>query len=322
MAVSGVGTAALAADPWVVYEGREGPGNGKHIVFVTGDEEYRSEEGMPMLAKILSARHGFKCTVLFPINPEDGTIDPNNQTNVPGLHLLEDADLMVLFARFREFPDEDMKHFVDYLNGGGPIIAFRTSTHAFEYRRNPESPYARYDWRNREWPGGFGRQVLGDTWINHHGRHGQEGARGLINGLYESHPVLRGVKDIWGPSDVYGIRNLTPDARVLVHGLTLKGMEPDSPPNFEKSLMPLVWVKNYQTETGNTARILTSTIGASVDLESEDLRRLVVNGCYWAVGLAGQIPERADVNYVGEYKPTFFGFDKFTQGVKPSDHEL
>jgi hypothetical protein len=134
--------------------------------------------------------------------------------------------------------------------------------------------------------------------------------------------VLRGVKDIWGPSDVYGIRNLTPDARVLVHGLTLKGMEPDSPPNFEKSLMPLVWVKDYQTETGNAARILTSTIGASVDLESEDLRRLVVNGCYWAVGLAGQIPERADVNYVGEYKPTFFGFGKFTKGVKPSDHEL
>ena len=60
-------TAAIAGD-WVVYEGKKGPGKGKHIVFLSGDEEYRSEEALPQLAKILAVQHGFKCTVLFPIN--------------------------------------------------------------------------------------------------------------------------------------------------------------------------------------------------------------------------------------------------------------
>src|SRR5436189_5398894 len=95
------GNRTVAAD-WVVYEGKAGPGKGKHIVFISGDEEYRSEEALPMLAKILALRHGFKCTVLFAVNPADGTIDPNIKTNIPGLHLLETADMMVISTRFRE----------------------------------------------------------------------------------------------------------------------------------------------------------------------------------------------------------------------------
>ena len=90
-----------------------------------------------MLGKILSQRHGFKCTVLFSVNPDTGTIDPVNQTNVPGMHLLDSADLVILLFRFRELPDADMKHFVDYLQAGKPVIALRTATHAFQYSRRP-----------------------------------------------------------------------------------------------------------------------------------------------------------------------------------------
>ena len=99
-------------NPWLVFEGGEGPGQGKHIVFVTGDEEYRSEEGMPQMAKILSKHHGFKCTVLFAIDP-DGTINPQNQQNIPGTKALDTADLMVVFLRFRDLPDDQMKPIVD-----------------------------------------------------------------------------------------------------------------------------------------------------------------------------------------------------------------
>src|ERR1041385_3763796 len=108
----------VCAKDWVDYEGKEGPGAGKHIVFITGDEEYRSEEGMPMLAKILAVRHGFKCTVLFALDPSDGTIDPNNQTNIVGLETLPTADLVVLQLRFRELSDARMKYFADYLASG------------------------------------------------------------------------------------------------------------------------------------------------------------------------------------------------------------
>ncbi|MCX6912071.1 MAG: hypothetical protein NT167_03270, partial [Verrucomicrobia bacterium] len=111
-----------AADT-VVYQGKQGAGQGKHIVFLAGDEEYRSEEGLPMLAKILAVRHGFKCTVVFPVNPANGTIDPLILTNMPGVTALDSADVCVMGLRFRELPDPQMKHFADYLNAGKPIIA-------------------------------------------------------------------------------------------------------------------------------------------------------------------------------------------------------
>src|ERR1043166_9354027 len=123
-----LGFSVSGAD-WVVYEGKHGPGLGKHIVFVSGDEEYRSEEGLPMLARILAVRHGFKCTVLFPINPEDGTIDPNNQTNSVGLKALENADMMVILTRFREPAVDQMKYIVDFVNAGKPVFGLRTATH-------------------------------------------------------------------------------------------------------------------------------------------------------------------------------------------------
>lgn len=320
IAVSILAAMLGSAPAAVVYPGGAGPGKGKHIVLLAGDEEYRSEEGLPMLGKILSQRHGFKCTVLFSLNPADGTIDPNNQTNVPGMQAIGSADLVILQFRFRELPDADMKHLVDYMQAGKPLIAIRTSTHAFQYRRNPNSRYARYSYDSKDWPGGFGQQALGDTWVSHHGVHGKESARGLIDGTHARHPVLRGVKDVWGPSDVYGIIHLKPADAVLLHGLTLRGMQPDSPPNYDKPLMPLVWIRNYNWEHGKEMRSLTSTIGAANDLQSEDLRRLFVNACYWLTGL--EVPARAGVAYVGEFKPSFFGFGTFKKGVKPSEHEL
>lgn len=312
----------LGADPWIVYEGQEGPGEGKHIVFISGDEEYRSEEALPMLARILAARHGFKCTVLFAIDPETGEINPEHTANIPGLHQLERADLMVLFTRFRELPDKQMRYIVDYTNSGRPVIGLRTATHAFRYEEDASSPYARYTWDHKDpdFEGGYGRQVFGETWVRHHGVHGRESTRGIINGLLEHHPILRGVRDIWGPTDVYGIRNLE-GAEVLVHGLSLQGMEADSPPNYGKSVMPIAWVRTYTGEQGKASRVFASTMGASVDFKSEDLRRLFVNACYWAIGLEDQIPEKNNVDYADPYEPTFFGFGKHRKGLKPSDFE-
>ena len=64
--------------------GKKGPGKGKTIVLVSGDEEYRTEESMPMLAKILSQKHGFHCKVLFAWDSSGKHIDPNNQAGVRG----------------------------------------------------------------------------------------------------------------------------------------------------------------------------------------------------------------------------------------------
>eukprot|EP01034_Spumella_vulgaris_P014775 gene14775-18880_t len=89
----------LAAAPLtpITYPAQPGPGAGKRIVFLTGDEEYRGEEGLPMLAKILSQRYGFTCTVLFPLDP-DGTINPDNNTSLSDPAALDTADGIVIDA--------------------------------------------------------------------------------------------------------------------------------------------------------------------------------------------------------------------------------
>lgn len=307
---------------WCVFEGKAGPGAGKHIVLLSGDEEYRSEEVMPMLARILANRHGFKCTVLFSVNPTNGFIDPIVLNNIPGIEALDTADLCIMKLRFRELPDGQMRHFVKYVESGKPIIGLRTSTHSFSYERNKQSPYAKYDWRNKEWAGGFGQQVLGETWVNHHGDHGKESTRGIVNPALKDHPVVRGVSDIWGPTDVYGVVHLPKEAQVLVFGQVLTGMKPTDPPLAgpkNEPMMPLAWVRTYSGESGKSSKIFTTTMGAAVDFESEGLRRLIVNAAYWATGL--DVPQKADVAYIGEYKPTWFGFGKFTKGIRPSDFE-
>jgi hypothetical protein len=260
--------------------------------------------------------------VLFPIDPVDGTINPVITTNLPGLEVLHGADLCIMSLRFRELPDSQMRHIVDYLRAGKPMIGLRTSTHAFAYGKDSKSAYAHFDWRSTKWPGGFGRQVLGETWVSHHGIHGKESTRGLINDQYKAHPILRGVSPIWGPTDVYTVTQLDPEATVLLHGQVLAGMEPSSPPvagSKNEPMMPLAWLRDYKIENGVAGTVLTSTIGAAVDFEDESLRRFLVNGAYWLTGMGDRIPEKADVRPVGEYKPTYFGFGKFKRGVKPTD---
>ncbi len=316
---------APPASQGVVFEGGAGIGAGKHIVLVAGDEEYRSEEALPMLARLLSVRHGFRCTLLFSTDPETGAIDPDNRLHLPGLQALASADLLVLFVRFRRLPDEDMRHVVEYVESGKPVIGIRTATHAFIYEPGSASPYARWAWDSAEWPGGFGQQVLGETWVSHHGAHGKESTRGVVPEAVKDHPVLRGVHDVWGPTDVYGIRVLPPDARVLLEGSIHTGMEPDAPAADDARnapRMPIAWIRERSLGEEKVQRVFASTIGASVDLRSEDLRRLYVNACLWAVGREERIPARADARVVGAYEPTMFGFGTWTRGVMPRDHAL
>jgi len=319
---------AQAADPWLTFAGGKGPGKGKHIVLISGDEEYRSEEALPQLGRILAERHGFKTTVLFAIDP-DGTVNPENRKNIPGLAALRTADLIIVATRYRQLPDDQMKLWDEYVHSGKPVIGLRTATHAFAFDKDVPTSYRHWDNRDKgEWPGGFGKQVLGETWISHHGKHKVQSTRGVIAPGAEKHPVLRGVKDVWGPTDVYTVRMPLPDGTTtLLLGQVLTGMNPTDGPadgptekKLNDPMMPLAWVRTFTTRTGRQARVFTTTMGASVDFECEDLRRLVVNAAYWAVGLEKKIPQRADVRIVGRYEPTFYGFGKHRRGLRPEDY--
>ena len=311
------------ADDRLVLDGYDGPGKGKHVVLLAGDDEYRSEELIPQLAKILAVHHGFKCTVLFALNKDTGEIDPGAQDNVPGLEALETADMMIMFLRFRDLPDDQMKHIMDYTNSGKPMMGLRTSTHAFNIRKRKDGPYGKWSFRaGGKTAGGYGRQVFGETWAGHYGHHNRESTRGLVAKGMEKSPIVKGCEDIWGPSDVYTIRKLTGDSKPVIMGQVLSGMKPKDEPNPDKKLMPLAWVKTYTGTGGKAAKVFATTMGHGGDLKSEGFRRLLVNASYWCVALADKIPDRAKVDFVGEYKPNNIGMGRFKKGLKPEDHKV
>jgi hypothetical protein len=324
--------ASVAADAPFVLEGKDGPGKGKHIVLISGDQEYRSEETIPQLAKILANRHGFKCTVLFTLD-KDGTVFPNGEKvkgvdthNIPGLEALQTADLMVIFTRFLNLPDDQMQHVVDYLAAGKPVIGLRTATHAFNIPNDRK--FTRYSFNSgaNDYKQGFGKQVLGETWVAHHGAHGKEGTRGRFAQGQEVHPILRGIKDgdIFGTTDVYTVNlPLAGDSTPIVLGEVTETLKPDSravPGKKNHPMMPVAWVKSYKGE--QTGRVFTTTMGASQDFAFEATRRMIVNACYWAIGLEDKIPDKSNVDIVGEFHPTPFRFkqDKeWKPGAKPAE---
>lgn len=305
---------------WLEISGSgQGPGVGKRIVLISGDEEYRSEELMPQLAKILATHHGFDCTVLFAIDPQTGQIKPDQTDNLPGLHRLAGADLMIIATRFRNLPDDQMQHLVQYIEGGNPIIGLRTATHAF----NPpaDSTYARYGWKyaGADYPQGFGRQVLGETWIAHHGKHGSESTRGIV--ADRSHVIATGIQDgdIWGPSDVYRVRLPLPEgSQVIFRGAILAGMTPDAPAvddERNRPMMPIGWTRTYRG-----ARVFTTTMGAATDFVHPGLRRMLVNASLWAVGQEDAITADLEISTVGRFEPTPFGFGGYVPGKRPADY--
>ena len=308
----------------VTYTGRQGAGLGKHIVLVAGDDaEYHSEEALPALAKILAVRHGFTCTVLFSINSDDGTINPREKRNTPGLEALKTADLLVLFIRWRDLPDDQMKYFVDYFESGRPIIAIRTGTHPFWLKTS--KTYETWSWNSTVpgWEGGFGRKILGETWVAHHAKHGQQSTRGLFAPGTTDSPILRGISDgeIWGSTEVYEVHLPLPSTcRPLILGQVLSwiGSDADAVEGpLNNPMMPIAWTNDY-----HGARIFTSTIGSADDIENDAVRRMFVNAAYWAVGLESRIPPKANVAFVGRYQPHSFLSEVYTAGVKPSDLAL
>ncbi len=322
LGLAGSALNAQAQDPWVVYPGGDGPGKGRHIVFVAGEESYRSEESMPLMAGILSRHHGFKCTVLFAIDPKDGTINPFVKNNIPGLEALQSADLLVAFFRWRELPDDQMKRIVDYTDSGKPIIGIRNATHPFRYEKRPDSPYARFDSGSKDPQGGWGRLVLGETWVSHYGKNLVESTR--CDAVQSEHPIMRGVaKSFWLPDDVYGISAaLHGDCTPILLGQPLVGWKSDDEPHPDKKPIPVAWTKTYTGTAGKAARVFTTTMGHGDVFQVEDFRRLIANACYWCQGMEERIHRSAKVDIVGTYNPGPVGAKGLKTGVKPSDLRL
>lgn len=314
----------------LIFEGKEGPGKGKHIVLISGDEEYRSEESYPMLAQILATHHGFKCTVLFAIDPKKRTVNPYVNNNVPGLETLTTADLIIVGLRWRQLPDRQMKYFDEYLKSGKPILLTRTGNHAFRFTEGNYLHYT-YNYKEKEndikhpWFRGFGGFLSGDHYHKHHGRHKHESTRGIFAPEAKGNPVLNGISDgeIWGSTDVYGARLGHVNVRPIVLGQVLtreSKYDPrdknygNKPTDFKpvegknSPMIPVAWYKDYKhPESSKTGLCFTTTMGSSTDFENAGLRRLTVNATYQLLNL--EIPENGTkVDYANNYRTTAYGF--------------
>lgn len=291
----------------------------KHIVFVSGEEEYRSEESFPMIAKILERETGAKVSFCFSVD-SSGYIDPNNTRHIGDLEKLKDADLMVIFARFRALPEDELKYIKDYVESGKPIIGLRTSTHAFLYKEDSLKHM------NNEWP----TKVFGQQWITHHG-HFDDGNKPLTSVYYANkmmQPILRGVKPFDAYSWLYhvdgGQWKLQGDCNILLKGKSLKSNH-EMEGNLEKFPLtnPVAWTKTYTTNSGKTSKVFFTTLGHPYDFKDASMRKLLLNSILWTLDAENKIPENGvNADPVDIYQPSNSGFgQKYKKGVKLVDLE-
>ncbi|MDC3335608.1 GDSL-type esterase/lipase family protein [Opitutales bacterium] len=308
---------ALLGNP-VKYSASGKDKKGKHIVLIASDHEYRAEETIPALARILSVHHGIDCTVLFGID-QNGEIVAG-VSNIPGLEALKNADGMVIFTRFLALPPEQMKYIDDYLNRAGPVVGLRTSTHGFKYdEKRKNDPYYKYSFRytGKDYQGGFGHQVLGQSWVGHYGKNHQQSTRIDIIPAKKNHPILRGVSKVHVHAGGYNAE-AQKDWDILTMAQPLMTMKPDGADDKSKPPMASEWTRHYTGKNGKKGRVFTSLYGASEDILNAGYRRMIINGIYWSLGLEKHIKGDSKIDFVGSYKPTTFKNRGEVKGLKPS----
>jgi glucose/arabinose dehydrogenase/mono/diheme cytochrome c family protein len=301
------------------------------IVFLTGDEEYRSEESMPMLARILRRDFDFDVSVGFSVDAH-GIVDPNAAESLTRTEELVDADLMVLFLRFRRPDEATFQRILDFLAAGKPVVAFRTSTHAFRFEA--DSKWA--DWGSQPDPtfvhsfgdGALIRDLVGQKWITHHG-HFSDGHDPLtavtLDPTQHEHPILRGVEPFDAYSWLYHVEGggdtVTGDPTFLLHGQALRSNH-EANGNLDRFPLnnPVAWTGHHYWGEA-PARVFTTTLGHPYDFRHGAMRRLALQGILWAMGAEDQIPdEGVPADPVRPYEPNNSGFgDTYKPGHHPED---
>lgn len=232
----------------------------KKIAFLIGEPEYSSQLTMPRISEELRKRHAYQVTLcLSNIIPDEPHFALSEFTH---LDVLADADLMVVYTRFRVLPDYQMEMIKAFLDSGRPVVGLRTATHAFYFPSNSK-------WHS--WNDGFGRDVFGTPWISHHG-HSSSTDVSLI-ATSKNHPILQGV-DIHFRlrSWLYNVLPLSKPCEQLLWG---KPLEPEGKIHEN----PVAW-----TTAHNQGRVFFTTLGHPDDFDVPSFRSLLINGIRWAIG--------------------------------------
>ncbi len=242
------------------YGPEDDPSGKPHLVMIIAEDEYKSEQTLPSFAKANLAED-FRLTFLF--------ADEQDPNSIAGLEALRTANVVLMSIRRRPLPQSQLDQIRAYIAAGKPVVAIRTSCHAFCLRgARPAEGLA-------EWPE-FDQQILGCHYRDHHGNDvptfvtTSEGA--------SEHPIMRGMP----PTEWRVFGSLY---RILPLGETavplMMGRAADKVPHE-----PVAWINC--PASGN--RVFFTSLGHPQDYRIPAFVRLLRDGVYWAAEMG--IPDR------------------------------
>jgi len=244
---------ALTGKPAFLFREDKRP----RVVFISAEEEYGAAESLPGFAHELQITYGLCCEILQSGASRNGA----DQHEISGMEALTRADLVVVFARRRAFPAEQMKYLRDYLDRGKPLIGLRTASHAFDARG--QGPKGHFEWPK------FDPEVLGGNYSGHYDK-GIEATVTAVDGA-AGHPILAGVlTPLKSTAALYRASPLADSAKALLVG-AIPGEKPE----------PVAWTNTY-----GKSRVFYTSLGSLDDFANPHFRRMLVNAVFWAMDKA------------------------------------
>ena len=237
-----------------------------HLVFLIGEDEYKTWETLPEFAKIELEPSGFRVTVI--------QADAKDKNNFPRLvQALRNGDLLLISGRrtpFKEQLDAVRRH----LAAGKPLVGIRTACHAFA-PLPVDKETLHLNPRLAEWPE-FDPEVLGGHYSGHHGASPKVSITIAPGAAADA--ILQGLdlSKLQGNGSLYKVSPLSDTARTL-----LIGAIPGTPGE------PVAWTRFYGP---NRAPVFYTSLGHPDDFKNPEFRRLLVNGIRWA--LQTESPEK------------------------------
>jgi nicotinamidase-related amidase/type 1 glutamine amidotransferase len=240
----------------------------RSLLFVIGEDEYKTEVTLPAFAQQELEPRGFNVRVIH--------ADSSDKNNFPGLaQAVARSDLVFVSVRRRTPPKEQLNAIQSHLDAGKPLVGIRTASHAFAVRdQNAPLGLGLATWQN------FDPEVLGGHYTGHHGD-GSKVSVTIAPGA-DKHPILRGldVSHLIGNGSLYKAAPLAGSTTPL-----LIGSIPDQSPE------PVAWT-NVLRNGG--ARVFYTSLGHPGDFDNATFRKLVVNGICWTLDIAAPAAPAAD----------------------------
>jgi type 1 glutamine amidotransferase/nicotinamidase-related amidase len=241
-----------------------------HLVIVTAEDEYKTEETLPEFAKKQLGKD-FRVSFVF--------ADSKVRNHLPGLEVLNDADVALISVRRRVLPKEQLQTVRNFVASGKPLVGIRTASHAFSLFPGQKLAEGLADWPD------FDKEVLGATYTGHHGVT-RKTTVAVAPGA-DKDPILAGVKGPFATaSTLYRSRPLAAGTTPLLIGQA-EGV---------KQTEPVAWTWKRQ----DGGRTFYTSLGHPDDFKQESFVALLRNGIHWAAGLPiGNAPRPAPARTAG-----------------------